>query len=237
MTITYLNHSGFFAELDTVCLLFDYWQGALPAPVPGKSLLAFASHAHRDHYNPEIFAYANRWERAIVVLGSDIHLSAKRKAALGVADDAFVRLSAGRTVSLLGVQIKTLRSTDAGVAFLVEADGKTVYHAGDLNWWVWEGEPEADNAAMTEAFLREIKTLQGIRIDLAFLTLDARQEADAFRGFDHCMRTLDIQKAVPMHSFGDYSAHHAILAAPVSAPYREKILLMTEPGMQISWEI
>ena len=32
MTITYINHSGFFVELDTVCLLFDYWQGALPAP-------------------------------------------------------------------------------------------------------------------------------------------------------------------------------------------------------------
>lgn len=237
MTITYLNHSGFFVELDTVCLLFDYWQGTLPAPVAGKVLLAFASHAHRDHYNPEIFSYAAGWEQAAVVLGNDIRLSVRRKAALGVADDAFVRLGAGRTVSILGVQIKTLRSTDAGVAFLVQADGKTIYHAGDLNWWVWEGEPEEDNAAMTTAFLQEIKTLQNVRIDLAFLTLDARQENDAFRGFDHCMRTLDIQKAVPMHSFGDYSAHYAILTVPFSEPYRDRILLMTEPGMQISPEI
>ena len=55
MTITYLNHSGFFVELDRVCLLFDYWRGRLPEPVAGKTLLAFASHSHHDHYNEEIF--------------------------------------------------------------------------------------------------------------------------------------------------------------------------------------
>lgn len=233
MNVTYLNHSGFFVELDTVCLLFDYWQGELPAPVAGKALLAFASHAHHDHYNPEIFAYAAEWGRAKVILGNDIRLSAKRKAALGVEDSAFVRLGADRRETILGAEIRTLHSTDAGVAFLVQADGRRIYHAGDLNWWVWDGEPEADNAAMTEAFLRETEKLKGIPIDLAFLTLDVRQEADAFKGFDHCMRTLEIEKAVPMHSFGDYSAHHAIVHAPLSEPYREKILLMTEPGKMI----
>ncbi len=237
MRMIYLEHSGFFVELDTVCLLFDYWKGSLPAPIPGKALLVFASHRHRDHYNPEIFSYAAGWEQAKVVLGNDIRLSAKRKAERNIADDAFQRLGPDRTVRLFGAEIRTLRSTDAGVAFLVQADGRVIYHAGDLNWWVWDGEPEADNDAMTEAFRKEIKKLRGLSIDLAFLTLDARQEADAFRGFDHCMRTLDIRHAVPMHSFGDYSAHYSLVADPLSEPYRAQIQLMTEPGMQILLDI
>ena len=230
MTITYLNHSGFFVELDRVCLLFDYWRGRLPEPVAGKTLLAFASHSHHDHYNEEIFAYAARWEKATVILGNDIRLSAKRKEALAIADGDFLRLGPDRTETVDGVEIRTLRSTDSGVAFLVTADGRTVYHAGDLNLWVWAGEPEADNAAMAEAFYREMDKLKGVTIDLAFLTLDARQEADAVGGFDYCLRNLDIKKAVPMHSFGKYDIYNDFLSDPISLPYREKILLMTEPG-------
>ena len=234
MNVTYLEHSGFFVELERVCLLFDYWKGGLPAPVEGKRLLVFASHAHHDHFVREIFAYGAQWQETHYLLGNDIRLSAKRQAEWSVPADRTHRMGADQTMVLDGAEICTLRSTDAGVAFLVTAEGKTIYHAGDLNWWIWEGEPEADNAAMTAAFLRETEKLRGISIDLAFLTLDGRQEADAFRGFDHCMRHLEIRCAVPMHSFGDYAPHRAILTDPISEPYRSRIRLMTEPGMQIT---
>lgn len=232
MIVTYLDHSGFFIELEHTCLLFDYWQGPLPEPIPGKGLLAFASHSHHDHYNPEIFAYAARWERHLVVLGNDIRLSAKRKEALGITDEAFLRMGPDRTETVQGVTIRTLRSTDAGVAFLVEADGRTVYHAGDLNWWIWEAEPEDKKAVMTEAFFAEIDKLRGIPIDVAFLTLDARQQNTARLGFDHCLRNLDIRKAVPMHSFGKFELHLDFAVDPMSLPYREKILLMTQTGQK-----
>ena len=233
MRITYLEHSGFFIELEQVCLLFDYWQGDLPEPIAGKGLLAFASHCHHDHFNPEIFAYGSRWDRADFLLGNDIRLSAKRKAQLNIREETFHRIGPDQQAVYQDAVIRTLRSTDSGVAFLVEAEGKTIYHAGDLNWWVWEGEPQADNDAMTAAFLAEIEKLKGVPIDLAFLTLDGRQEGDMFRGFDHCMRHLDIRAAIPMHSFGVYEPHRAILTDAISKPYREKILLMTEPGMQV----
>ena len=232
MTITYINHSGFFVELDSVCLLFDYWQGALPEPIPGKALLAFASHAHHDHFNTGIFAYAARWEQHLVVLGNDIRLSAKRKEALHITDEAFLRLGPDREETVLGVRIRTLLSTDSGVAFLVDADGRTIYHAGDLNLWVWDGEPEEENAAMAEAFRIEMDKLRGIPMDLAFLTLDARQGGRMGDGFDYCMQNLDIKKAVPMHSFGNYDAQTGFLVSPTSLPYREKILLLTETVRQ-----
>ena len=35
MRVTFLAHDGFLIELDSVCLLFDWWKGALP-PLPDK---------------------------------------------------------------------------------------------------------------------------------------------------------------------------------------------------------
>ena len=50
------------------------------------------------------------------------------------------------------VQVETLKSNDEGVAFLVTAEGRTIYHAGDLNWWYWNGEPEDDNEFMVRFY-------------------------------------------------------------------------------------
>ena len=60
-----------------------------------------------------------------------------------------------------GVKIRAFKSTDEGVAFLIETEGKRIYHAGDLNNWVWAGEPEADNKRMSENFHKELETGKG----------------------------------------------------------------------------
>ena len=48
-------------------------------------------------------------------------------------------------VTVAGCEITCLKSTDEGVAFLVKCGEKTVYHAGDLNWWHWEEESATYN--------------------------------------------------------------------------------------------
>ena len=55
MTVTFLDHSGFLAELPSVTLLFDWWKGDLPPLPSGKPLLVCASHRHPDHFDPKIF--------------------------------------------------------------------------------------------------------------------------------------------------------------------------------------
>ena len=42
MRVTFLAHDGFLIELDSVCLLFDWWKGALP-PLPGDYLSRFSA--------------------------------------------------------------------------------------------------------------------------------------------------------------------------------------------------
>lgn len=55
MKITYIHHSAFLAELETVSLLFDYTEGTLPKISVKKPLLVFASHRHGDHYSEKKF--------------------------------------------------------------------------------------------------------------------------------------------------------------------------------------
>lgn len=54
--------------------------------------------------------------------------------------DADVLLRRGDTYSDDMISVKAFGSTDAGVSFMVETDGKKVFHAGDLNNWHWEDE-------------------------------------------------------------------------------------------------
>ena len=132
MRAAFLAHSGFLVELPTVTLLFDWWNGELPALRPGIPLLVFSSHRHEDHFKPEIFAL----NAQAFLLGKDISLSARNRVRWGLSDetaDKCTVLGGGEAVSPLpGVRVEALPSTDEGVAFLVTADGTAVFHAGDL---------------------------------------------------------------------------------------------------------
>ena len=44
------------------------------------------------------------------------------------------------TLEHRGLVIRALPSTDEGVAFDIDYQGRRIYHAGDLNWWAWSGE-------------------------------------------------------------------------------------------------
>ena len=120
MKVTFIYHSAFLVELERCSLLFDWYGGDLPKIDRTKPLYVFASHHHGDHYSPEIFSrfgMDNVW----YILATCIRLSAKRKADLGIQEDHVFRMPARSSLALDGLHIKTYRSTDAGVAFLVEA--------------------------------------------------------------------------------------------------------------------
>ena len=216
MQVTFLAHSGFLVELDTVCLLFDWWKGDLPK-LPAKPLICFASHRHEDHFSPRIFDLD-----AVFVLSSDI-----RKARAGVHT-----MHWDETLALPGITIETLRSTDEGVAFLVAADGKTIYHAGDLNWWHWEGEEKAWNRNMEVNFKRYLEPLRGRRIDLAMMLLDPRQGQAADWGLLYLLEHTQTDRVLPMHQWNDYSPTNRFLTA--HPEWAERIIPITGEGQTFS---
>ena len=101
----------------------------------------------------------------------------------------------------------TLHSTDAGVAFLLQNPEGTLYHAGDLNDWAWDGEPEQDNRQMTGSYRHEIDLLAGYQkdylnnlpIDTAFIPLDPRQEVYYAGGMLYFLKKIRVSNVYPMH--------------------------------------
>jgi hypothetical protein len=203
MRVTFLDHSGFLVELSSVTLLFDWWKGDLPPLRSDVPLLVFASHRHEDHFKREIFSLdADKF-----LLGKDI--KPKPLFRRGISNETLEKcafLGGNQTVTPLpGVTVETLPSTDEGVAFLVTAEGQTIFHAGDLNWWHWEGEDPGWNRNMEANFKRYTEPLRGRRMDLAMLPLDPRLKEDGFRGPAYFLALADIRRFLPMHQWGDFA--------------------------------
>lgn len=123
--------------------------------------------------------------------------------------------------------VETFRSTDAGTAFLVEVERKTLYHAGDLNLWLWPEETDAEIHSMKVRYEEEIGRLANRRIDAAFLPLDPRQGEQFYLGLDYFMRATNTRKVFPMHFWEDDTTIPKLKALEVSSSYRDK---MEEPS-------
>jgi len=228
--IWYLYHSGFAVETAAHFLIFDYWrttpkgkgleQGVIDtAALRDKDVLVFASHRHGDHFIRDILHWPGEIPRLRIILSDDI-----------AATDRATMIGPGQTLTQPDFTVQTLKSTDEGVAFIVDIDGLRIYHAGDLHWWHWEGEPDDFNAKMGARYKEQLALLAGRPVDLAFVTLDPRLEEQYAWGFDYLMRTADVRRAVPMH-FGDKTSLVArLLQDPVSADYRDRIIGLTERG-------
>lgn len=225
MQVTFLDHSGFLAELPEVSLLFDWWQGELPPLREDCPLLVFASHQHHDHFDPRIFSLDDGKRTIRFLLGKDIRLDGRSREKWGLTPRTVSRcltMGGNQTAEPLpGIRVETLPSTDEGVAFVVSAGGKTIYHAGDLNWWHWDGEDDAWNRNMEVNFRRYLEPLRRRIIDVAFAPLDPRQGEQEDWGFRYLLELADIRRIFPMHQWGDLSptarllSRHPELAAKV----------------------
>ena len=196
MNITYINHSGFLVETSKCYYLFDYFKGDLPELKADKPILVFSSHAHGDHYNPEIFDQlkALGMQQVIAVLSKDIP---EKKYPEKIT---CIKVTFHQSYELpFDTHLETLLSTDEGVAFLITCPEGILYHAGDLNDWVWEDETEQYNKQMTGSYRHEIDLLKGINVDVAFIPLDPRQEKDYARGILYFLKKVDVKKIYPMH--------------------------------------
>ena len=115
-----------------------------------------------------------------------------------------LQVSPGKEYGLwLGQKLTTFQSTDLGVAFLIEDGDRIIYHAGDLNDWVWEEESDSYNKQMTIDYRRQIhllsEKLNHRKIDAAFVVLDPRQEKDYDRGLSYFLEHIPVKEVYPMH--------------------------------------
>ena len=117
MKITYIHHSCFSVELDKCILLFDYFKGKLPEFNKDKKLYIFSSHSHYDHFDKSIFKIEKSNPNVTYILSNDINA---HKA------DNRIFIGANERLSLDNMEVRTLESSDLGVAFIVKIENKTI---------------------------------------------------------------------------------------------------------------
>lgn len=237
MKVTYIGHSGFAVELAHTILLFDYYTGKLPEWPREKTLAVFASHSHPDHFNWRILKLAGEYPKIHYFFGNDIRLGEKWMKEKGIAaavKESVTKLAGGReSIREDGsrrIKVCALRSTDSGVAFLVETEGKRIYHAGDLNWWHWNGEPEEENEEMGRAYKKEIDSIAGQHFDLAFVPLDPRLSESCFWGMDYFLEKTDSPVVFPMHMWGKYETAARYLASGQGCKYAGRVMEVEGSG-------
>lgn len=187
MRITYWGHSGFSVGIDGRSFLFDYIGHALTQPEKQEKTTALISHAHADHCSQEVL----RWGREGRV---------RLVAGMGVPAGCGSRLRPGACESLGDATVRAFGSTDAGVSFLLECGGWSVFHAGDFNLWHWRS--EADAAWLRKAeqeFEGVLHTLRGLRMDVAFFPVDPRMGDGYDEGALRFAEAVRPGTIIPMH--------------------------------------
>ena len=200
MKLTYIHHSCFLLETERASLLFDYTEGDVPSFDLHKSLYVFSTHRHGDHFSEKIFSLAKDVETVSYLLSFDI----PKESIPQMLERDVHFLESNITFELDGLKIHTFKSTDEGIALVIEADGKTIYYAGDLNHWHWEGEPDWWNLQMARDYLSEVEKLP-VKLDLAFVPVDPRLGKSFGLGSVELLTHSDVALLVPMHFWNDFS--------------------------------
>lgn len=250
MKITHIYHSGFSIELEQFFLIFDWYKGDLPSVPAGKQILVFVSHGHADHYNEQIWTLRRLHPGTKYVVDSGIpgvadaedvcKVSAGRiytetdvfpeepgHSVKGICKQKSNDPRKGSYPQKTSFRIHTYKSTDQGVAFLVDIEGYRIFHAGDLNVWFWYDEPMKDNLqseADCRAELLKLSEDLGHRpVDVAFWPLDPRLKEEAPRGLSDFMKIVDAKIVFPMHYWNRKDESEAYLDDLRLAPYRDRI--------------
>lgn len=236
MELVYIYHSGFALLGDGFTVIMDYYrdsadkhaQAALARLVgglhedseevqplgvvhdellhrPGK-LYVLASHFHPDHFNKEVLEWREKRPDIIYILSKDIlrHRRAQK-------EDA-VWLKKGEVHEDETLKIRAFGSTDIGVSFLLEVEGKKIFHAGDLNNWHWMDESsEAEWKGAERNYLHELDYIYEYthEVDVAMFPVDPRLGKEYMRGAEQFVKKIKTHIFVPMHFTPEYEKANA----------------------------
>jgi len=242
INITYIDHSGFLVETDKCYWLFDYYKGTIPKLESEKMLIVFVSHSHHDHFNPKIFYLHESHPKIRYLISSDVKLDEASVSRYDITGELAHKI---RTIypdsnyeisdEGLNIRVNTLKSTDKGVAFLVEYESRTFYHAGDLNLWVWKEEDKQYNNNMKAKFEKELSKIKGKNIDVAFAPLDPRQEEWYGLGMDALLDNVNVRYVFPMHFWDRTETVQLYKKERATKPTKTTIVEVEKQGQ--SWNI
>ena len=239
-------HSCFWVELEDRYLLFDYFDkdvvrdtvifsGSLPQLNPEKYLYVFSSHSHKDHWWLETLKWADERDNIHYILSKDIRLGRNYLIRNGFdlsIKDKITFVAPLKKYHVDDMTIETLRSTDAGVAFVINVNGMNIYHAGDLNWWNAEGRGELYGEVYGREYKRALKTILNRHFDIGFVVLDSRMGEDGyFLGMEYFIKNIECDHIFPMHMWGDYKWIERFKGRPGIANLKDSVVDIDQENM------
>ena len=147
-----------------------------------------------------------------------------------VDPDKVVALAPGEVYRDKHIRVEAFGSTDIGNSYLLQTGGKTIFHAGDLNAWVWKDESTPQIAQHTTA------------IDVAMFPVDPRLGTDFWTGAQIFVHKFKVGLFIPMHftltdqpdKQLDFIAQATNFSAYSNAAYGRYVALTT-PGASVEF--
>jgi ankyrin repeat protein/L-ascorbate metabolism protein UlaG (beta-lactamase superfamily) len=210
--VYYLGHCGYAIKTTKHFLIFDYnntgriptYPGLVnghinPSEIAGENVYVFVTHDHSDHYDSSIFGWKNTIKNIKYIYGFDP--SSNRQIQYSGPEFTYVAPHENKTID--DITIKTIAANDAGVGFLVEVDGLTIYHAGDHAGWA---------AGQRDGYIKEIDYLAGLtsNIDLAFLNATGCHSHDPValaEGTYYTLNKLKPNAWIPTHGLNNEAVY------------------------------
>lgn len=228
MHVTHLYHSGFLIEFPEATLLFDWYPQSredmrhdLALIRHDKKLYVFVSHSHHDHYCTAIWDFPQALPRTETTFIVDAPVAGD---APGDRELDIVACEPEQIYTIDdNLEVTTLNSTDLGLAFCVNAFGKTVYHAGDLSVWWWPNRDVRLNEYSEASCSYFLEILEGKHIDLAMLPITPRAGSEGNRGIELFMKKVGADIVLPMHYADMREQAVALVESPRLAPWRDLI--------------
>lgn len=130
MELIYLHHSGFAILTEQCTVIIDFYEDSLSENEgilhneilkrEGK-MYVLASHFHADHFNKQIFEWENNKKDITYVLSNDIRKRRK------ITSSSVNWLKKGETFCDELIKVKAFGSTDVGISFMIEIQGKKYF--------------------------------------------------------------------------------------------------------------
>lgn len=211
MNIYYIHHSCYIVETDNEYLIFDYFKAKNKLKsdfnfdellnriiTSHKNLYVFVSHSHQDHFNPEVFDWGTLKKNTYYILSDDIKIYKQVKNHYVVKEN--------QEFNINNLKINTFGSTDEGVSFLIDSNSKTIFHAGDLNWWKWPDDTKEEEKFMETSFKKIVENIIQLntKIDIAFFPVDKRLEENYYVGGQYFIEKLKPILFFPIHFWNDF---------------------------------
>lgn len=219
-TLKYIWHDCFIFESPEVSIVFDYWidpeesDEELPLFLKNldkkKPLYVLVSHHHKDHYTKKIFEWEKSFEYVKFIISKDVAISARHILSgdsiykgYKPSQDSIAVLKPGEFYSDNIIKIEAYGSTDIGNSYVVSLkSGTTIFHAGDLNAWIWKD--ESTEAEVNEELDKFNKILDTIFVshkffDYCMFPVDSRIGTDYYTGAKIFVQKFNVRRFFPMH--------------------------------------